>query len=233
MGKGYTEEEIDGAMKIKYKIIFFALLISLSILSLSWVTYRFMENLQTDHLERIHNQVQAIHAADSGPGGKTEAIQGIKNMKARVRGGEGALLYVIIGILCFNLGAVFLFLKVVLDPIKKLSVLIGHISSGDFVSKVDPVSGNDEFGELYENVLRIKTGLGGILQDVAFLGAQVSGSAEELQSTSEQIVTGMKNQNQKADFIATALEELNKTIQNVAQNATESFHAAEKMVRFA
>ncbi len=217
-------------MKKKHKMTVFALLISLGILSLSGLTYRLLEELRSDHLNKIQYSVEVL---GSGQDQKTEAIQGIENMKARIGGVENTLFSVIFGILCLNLCFVFLSARMVSNSTGKLSALIGCISSGDFVSKVDPMETNDEFGELYANVLRIKTGLGGILQDVAALGTQVAGSAEGLQVTSEQILAGMKNQNQKEDLIATAIEEMNKTIQNVAHNASESFHAAEKMVQFA
>ncbi|OIP65194.1 MAG: hypothetical protein COW52_07815 [Nitrospirae bacterium CG17_big_fil_post_rev_8_21_14_2_50_50_9] len=230
MGKGYTKEESGGIMKIKHQMTIFAILVSLGLLFLSGLTYRLLEELKSAHIQTIP---YGVEAPESGPDRKGEAIPDMEEMKARISGVEETLFPVIFGILCLNGCLMFVLSRKVSDSLGRLSDLTGYIASGDFVSQADPVETRDEFGGLYENLLRIKTGLGRILQDVAALGTQVAGSAEELHVTSEQIAAGMKDQNRKEDFIATAIEEMNKTIQNVAHNASESFHAAEKMVEMA
>ncbi len=222
-------------MKIKQKVLFFTVLVTAGILSLSGLTYQLLENLKFHHLTEVAQQVELLKGDTAGENRKNieELAKGIKTMRGEISAIQKILFYAILGLFVLCIGSAVLASRMILTPIRQLSRMTAHIASGDFISEVDPVRGRDEFRDLYENLLKVKESVGGVIQDVSVNGSHVAIAAEELEATSAQIASGVKNQNQKEELIASAIEEMTATILDVAQNASKSYQAAEKMVEAA
>ena len=130
---------------------------------------------------------------------------------------------VIIGIVVLIVGMAFSILmgRSITKPIKELTQLAESFGHGDFSCTMDTTR-KDEFGQLAGHFNNASSQLRGIVGDLATAISQLKSSSDKLSSTSGSLRQGAQEQSSQAAQSATALEEVARTVVDVAQNAGQA-----------
>ncbi|VAW94391.1 Methyl-accepting chemotaxis sensor/transducer protein, partial [hydrothermal vent metagenome] len=133
----------------------------------------------------------------------------------------GSLIGVIIGI------AVAMFIsKAITVPLEQVVARAKEIAGGDLTGAALKIHGNDELAELTRSINEMNTSLQDIIQQVSTSANELSAASGQLQNTATQTSQGMENQRIETEQVATAMNEMSATVQEVAQNASLAAHAA-------
>ncbi len=133
----------------------------------------------------------------------------------------GTLIGIIIGI------AVAMFIsKAITVPLEKVVTRAKEIASGNLTGEAITVRGNDELAELTQSINEMGTSLQDIIQQVSTSANELSAASGQLQNTATQTNQGMENQRIETEQVATAMNQMSATVQEVAQNASLAASAA-------
>ena len=117
--------------------------------------------------------------------------------------------------------------KVVVKPLNEMKERVRDIAEGqgDLTKKLDE-SVPDEMGELAQwfNVFVAK--LRGIVIEITDYTAQLTASAQAMSAVTEQTSQGVRKQQSETDQVATAMNEMSATVQDVARNAAAAAQSA-------
>ncbi|RRJ83163.1 methyl-accepting chemotaxis protein [Aestuariirhabdus litorea] len=108
-----------------------------------------------------------------------------------------------------------------------------QIADGDLSGKALPIRSRDELGELTGAINRMSSQLRELVTDVSASARQVSAGSEQLHEANQKIADGMLEQTSKITSIATAIEEMSATADDVAQNTAEAAGGANDCVEIA
>ncbi len=133
----------------------------------------------------------------------------------------GSLIGVIIGIVV----AMYISRSITV-PLERVVVRAREIAKGDLTGTAIPTRGNDELAELTRSVNEMDTNLQEIIQQVSTSANELSAASGQLQNTATQTNQGMENQRIETEQVATAMNEMSATVQEVAQNASLAASAA-------
>ncbi|MHA7002207.1 methyl-accepting chemotaxis protein [Aeromonas schubertii] len=97
---------------------------------------------------------------------------------------------------------------------------LGHSELDDWLA--DGRLGYDELGQLARAIARMKRGLGDLVSEISSSVTQLGSAVEEVGAISEQSSQGMRQQQQDITQVATAMEQMHSTVQEVARNTTEA-----------
>jgi methyl-accepting chemotaxis protein len=177
------------------------------------------------HEEELRGFVGASH----------EAVGQIYLMRSRARYVENLAKRT--GNLWYSLGiggggalAVALFLAwLITRPMKQLIRATRDIADGggDLTQRID-VSGNDEMGDLADNINKLFDNLHRLARDVQGASFQVGASSAEISAASKQMLEGVKDQALKVESSTAAVTELSSSIHHVAANALDATKAAKE-----
>src|SRR5262249_46898710 len=98
---------------------------------------------------------------------------------------------------------------------------------GDLTKRIE-VGGNDELGDLADNLNRLFDNLHQLASEVQNASFQVGTSSAEISAASRQMLDGAKDQALKIEGSTAAVTELSSSIQQVAQNAIEATKVAQQ-----
>lgn len=131
-----------------------------------------------------------------------------------------ALLALLVGV-----AAGWLITLQITQPLRQTLDVAARIAKGD-LSQVEPVQRRDEMGKLQasmrEMTLSLRELIGGIDHGVG----QLSQAASQLASSSEDTKVRIGQQREETDQVATAMNQMSATVQEVAQNAEQASMAA-------
>ncbi|MNO96927.1 Methyl-accepting chemotaxis protein McpS [compost metagenome] len=131
-----------------------------------------------------------------------------------------ALLALVVGVV-----AGWLITLQITQPLRQTLAVAGRIAKGD-LSQVEPVQRRDEMGQLQtsmrEMTLSLRELIGGIDQGVGHLSL----AATQLAASSEDTKLRINQQREETDQVATAMNQMSATVQEVAQNAEQASLAA-------
>ena len=96
---------------------------------------------------------------------------------------------------------------------------------GDLTQRLE-VHGNDELAALSVNFNKFVDRVHQLVSQVAGATAQLAAAAEELSATSDETNTNITRQQMETDQVATAMNEMTATAQEVARNAADAADAA-------
>ncbi len=133
----------------------------------------------------------------------------------------GTIIGLIIGI------AVATFIsRAITIPLQRVMGRAKEISSGDLTGNTLAVTGNDELTKLTVTINEMSTNLQDIVQRVSTSASELSAASGRLQSTATLTNQGMESQRSETEQVATAMNEMSATVQEVAQNASLAASAA-------
>ncbi|WP_321527702.1 methyl-accepting chemotaxis protein [Sedimenticola selenatireducens] len=141
---------------------------------------------------------------------------------------DDLLLSVIILVVVFILTAAFIVLFVnaqVVRPAIKIQNLLEKIAAGD-LSRFASIESRDEFGRIAGSVNQVQKHLGEVIRRLVSVAGQVNGSSEDVSSITESNLQALSRQRGEMEMVATAMNEMTMTIQEVAKNATETAQQA-------
>lgn len=137
----------------------------------------------------------------------------------------------IIGVAAIGLAVLFIGItfsivmgKSITKPISELSGLAERFGNGDFSSSMDATR-KDEFGKLAGNFNTASGRLREIVSDLTSAIGSLKKSSDTLTHTSVRLHDGSQQQASQATMSATALEEVSRTIVDVANNAGQAANA--------
>ena len=128
----------------------------------------------------------------------------------------------------------FLLRSMVLKPINEMMLIAKDIAQGEGdLTKRVPVHGSDEISTLggYFNMFIEK--LQGMISKVAHVTDKVASASVELSATAEEISKGTDTLTSRASQTAAAVEEMNATVSQVAQNSGKAATLAQETVKTA
>ena len=103
-----------------------------------------------------------------------------------------------------------------------------EIASGTLSGEALPAKGNDELSELTGAINEMSSNLREIIQSVASSTTELAATASQLSSAAEDTSRDLNGQQCETELIATAMNEMSATIQEVARNASEAAVSADQ-----
>ncbi|MDL0431942.1 methyl-accepting chemotaxis protein [Marinobacter sp. TBZ242] len=122
-------------------------------------------------------------------------------------------------------GSALLITRSIVRPLEQLAAHAGKVADGDLTNNIH-TDRKDDLGRLMMAMQVMTENLRHMVQEVSDGIAQVASSAEELSAVTEQTSAGAAQQRDQTDQVATAMNEMTATIQEVAQNAEAAANAA-------
>lgn len=113
----------------------------------------------------------------------------------------------------------------VVTPLKRslnqVNNALNVLASGNLTHKLDD-SGHDEFAELAKNCNRLVDSLRGLIVGILDRSNQLAAAAEQTSAITAQTTTGIQEQKNQVDQVATATTELNSSAQQVSMSADDA-----------
>ena len=112
--------------------------------------------------------------------------------------------------------------RMITVPLSKAVAYAKVLATGDLTTPPLEKSNDDELGELTDSMNELSNKLGNVIQQVHSSTAILSTAAVQLSGTALLTDEGMAKQQLEVEQVATAMNEMTATVQEVAQNANEA-----------
>jgi len=126
--------------------------------------------------------------------------------------------------LLFGVIAALAITRQIVDPLEQTLKVAEHVAAGDLTHNLDSER-RDELGQLQRAMQSMTVGLRQLIGGISDGVTQIANAAEELSAVTEQTSAGVTNQKMETDQVATAMNEMTATVQEVARNAEEASEA--------
>ena len=136
--------------------------------------------------------------------------------------------YIVIGLFSVGLFTVSILMnKIVAQPIRNIVERIKDIAEGegDLTAKLDD-SANDELGELAYWFNTFVEKLRVMITDINGYASNLTTNADHMSSVTHRTSIGIQKQQSETDQVATAMNQMSATVQEVARNASSAAAAA-------
>ncbi|MCI1740209.1 MAG: methyl-accepting chemotaxis protein [Pseudomonas veronii] len=110
-------------------------------------------------------------------------------------------------------------------PLREALAVANRIAAGD-LSENPAVERRDELGQLQQSMAQMIRNLRGLISGIGDSARQIASAATQLSTVTEQTRTGVNNQKDETDQVATAMNEMLATAQEVARHAEQASIAA-------
>ena len=110
-------------------------------------------------------------------------------------------------------------------PLREALAVANRIAAGD-LSENPAVERRDELGQLQQSMARMIRNLRGLISGIGDSARQIASAATQLSTVTEQTRAGVNNQKDETDQVATAMNEMLATAQEVARHAEQASIAA-------
>ncbi len=115
--------------------------------------------------------------------------------------------------------------KQIRNPLHLLLAQTRKVSQGDLVSRLNMTSFNqDEFGQLAIGFEEMRGNLNNLVTDVNSSVAQLSSATHEISTLATQSAGNMHSQQGELNMLATAMNEMQATVQEIARNTNDTAH---------
>nr|WP_235591929.1 methyl-accepting chemotaxis protein [Pseudomonas syringae] len=198
----------------------------------------------SDYKQRLESIVGAQTRVDEAQAGITASIAALLNITDQMDTIQNNLrtldardaqkkiaLWLFISILAGILSAWFI-THLIVQPLKHTVLIVEQIAAGDFTYQTTVVR-RDELGILQGGMVQMASSLRTLIGAIKDGVVQVASAAEELSAVTEQTSVGVHSQKLETDHIATAMQEMTATTQDVAQNAARAVSNAQNASRLA
>ena len=120
--------------------------------------------------------------------------------------------------LAIGLLATVLITLLIVRPLKQVIALARLIAAGDLSTQIQ-VQRSDEIGQLFAAMQEMSTNLRSMVGRLQAGVVQISASAQDLATVTEQTRQGVDSQKEETEQVATAMSEMTATVHEVARNA--------------
>ena len=127
--------------------------------------------------------------------------------------------------LLLGIGAAIIITRQIVRPLHDTLEAAERIAAGD-LSRDLQVERSDELGQLQRSMQDMILSLRELIGHIRDGVTQIASAAEELSAVTEQTSAGVTSQKDETDQVATAMNEMTATVQEVARNAEQASHAA-------
>ncbi|UHH30608.1 methyl-accepting chemotaxis protein [Pseudomonas veronii] len=110
-------------------------------------------------------------------------------------------------------------------PLREALAVANRIAAGD-LSENPAVERRDELGQLQQSMAQMILNLRGLISGIGDSARQIASAATQLSTVTEQTRAGVNNQKDETDQVATAMNEMLATAQEVARHAEQASIAA-------
>ena len=125
-----------------------------------------------------------------------------------------------------NIGLIIWISMSIIRPLEKLSNIMSRASKErDLTLHVD-IKGKDEIANMAKVFNTMMAEFSGLMSQVMDSSNQLSSSAEQLTAVTSKASNDVMRQRAESDQVATAINEMSSTVQEVAQNANEAAQAS-------
>lgn len=141
---------------------------------------------------------------------------------------ENSIIYATILSVVALIGGVFaawMITSKIVTPLKGAVNAANQIASGDLRLDIN-VNSKDETGQLLTAIQNTANRLREMIGTIASSSAELSSASEELAVVIEQSTRGILKQQSETDMVATAMNQMTSTVQDVAGNASQAADAA-------
>ncbi|MDH5614864.1 MAG: methyl-accepting chemotaxis protein [Gammaproteobacteria bacterium] len=115
--------------------------------------------------------------------------------------------------------------RFITQPVKILSGELERFASGDFTQEIK-VNSRDELGTLAEKMNLAQKKLGNVINDVMKAAGHLSVSASSMKQAANATSSGLVRQQAETEQVATAINEMSATVQEVARNTDAAANMA-------
>ncbi|QXQ19222.1 methyl-accepting chemotaxis protein [Pseudomonas tolaasii] len=115
-------------------------------------------------------------------------------------------------------------------PLRHALVAANRIAEGD-LSESNPVERRDELGQLQQSIGKMTRNLRALISGIGDSAGQIARAATQLSAVTERTRKGVNNQRDETDQVATAMNEMLATAQEVARHAEQASVAANEADR--
>ncbi|MCU7916994.1 MAG: methyl-accepting chemotaxis protein [Candidatus Thiodiazotropha sp. (ex Epidulcina cf. delphinae)] len=126
-----------------------------------------------------------------------------------------------------------LYLIQLLKPLEKLRKSTVQLAGNDLTFDIKPIKGNHEIAILTSSFVQMKDNLKCAIAEIGSVASMVTSTTEEMSKVSEKTHQGVSAQNTEIEQIATAINQMAATVQEISRNtaaAAESAHQAHEAV---
>ncbi|MDF0733969.1 methyl-accepting chemotaxis protein [Pseudomonas entomophila] len=175
-------------------------------------------------VEQLHNDMEAI-GDDLSQASLTLAEQKVAQRDHEATAARSVITSVALLALGLGVLAAWLITLQITQPLRQALAQAARIARGD-LSQVEPATRRDEMGQLQNSMrdmtLSLRELIGGIDRSVSHLSI----AASQLATSSEDTKDRINQQREETDQVATAMNQMSATVQEVAQNAEHASLAA-------
>ncbi|MGM0552224.1 MAG: methyl-accepting chemotaxis protein [Pseudomonadota bacterium] len=107
------------------------------------------------------------------------------------------------------------------DSVEQFNHATERMAGGDLTTRVD-IRTRDEMHDVGERFNAMATQFEGLIQQIVGATAQLASASEELATVSRESASSVERQRQETDQVATAMNEMTATVQDVAGNAASA-----------
>jgi methyl-accepting chemotaxis protein len=121
--------------------------------------------------------------------------------------------------------AAWLITRQIIRPLRQTLDVVARIADGD-LSQTLHIVRKDEMGQLQQGIQHMGSTLRGLIGGIRDGVSQIASAAEELSAVTEQASAGVNSQKVETDQVATAMQQMSATVQEVARHAAAASLAA-------
>ncbi len=129
------------------------------------------------------------------------------------------------GALLFGTIVTLMITKNITANLSKAINIAEKIAGGDLTEKIT-IDSKDEVGSLMLSIQHMQSSLRSLITDMSVSATDLASSSEQLSAVNEQNNRNIHQEQQEVAMVATAMDEMNCTVQDVAKNAVETSVAA-------
>jgi methyl-accepting chemotaxis protein len=126
-----------------------------------------------------------------------------------------------------GIGIVYLLARLIITPINKLKSNIEYIEQNSDLQQLIDISTNDEIGKTALAFNAMLEKFQALIQQIISSTTQLATASEQVSSVASESARNVERQIQETDQVATAINEMTATVQEVAKSATSAASAAQ------
>lgn len=117
--------------------------------------------------------------------------------------------------------SIIIITNIITNAITKLPKIVAEMASGDLTAKFN-IDRNDEIGEIMKSLQTMRNHLLDMISDITDTTSELSDSSEKMAALSSITTTNLQTQLSETEQVATAMNEMTATVQEVANNISHT-----------